>query len=142
VAPYIDAKNLHDVTVIAGDRVKFDLKIFGEPTPEVVWHKEGVDEPLGSTSDRNLVINNTETNTKFVINNVKKSHAGKYVVTVTNASGTDSAKGEIKVLVIISYYIYLIAMGVAISSISSRVAKFSTNANGVASQTKVMSEHR
>ena len=46
VAPYIDAKNLHDVTVVAGDRVKFDLKIFGEPTPEVVWTKEGVDEPL------------------------------------------------------------------------------------------------
>jgi hypothetical protein len=31
VAPYIDAKNLHDVTVIAGDRVKFDLRVFGEP---------------------------------------------------------------------------------------------------------------
>ena len=46
VAPYIDAKNLHDMTVIAGDRVKFDLKIFGEPIPEIVWTKEGVDEPL------------------------------------------------------------------------------------------------
>lgn len=99
MAPYIDAKNLHDVIVIAGDRVKFDLKIFGEPTPEVVWQREGDDEPLRSTSDRNISIANTETNTKFVINNVKKSHAGKYVVTVTNASGTDSAKGEIKVLV-------------------------------------------
>lgn len=98
LAPYIDAKNLHDVTVIAGDRVKFDLKIFGEPAPEVIWTKEGEDEPLSSTSDRNLTINTTETNTKFVINNVKKSHAGKYVVTVKNASGSDSAKGEIKVL--------------------------------------------
>jgi hypothetical protein len=34
-----------------------------------------------------------------VINNVKKCHAGKYVVNVYNASGSDSAKGEIKVLV-------------------------------------------
>ncbi len=34
------------MTVVAGDRVKFDLKIFGEPTPEVTWTKEGEDEPL------------------------------------------------------------------------------------------------
>jgi len=98
LAPYIDAKNLHDVTVVAGDRVKFDLKIFGEPTPEVVWTKEGADEPLTSSSDRNLTIATTETSTKLVINNVKKCHAGKYVVNVYNASGSDSAKGEIKVL--------------------------------------------
>lgn len=98
LAPYIDAKNLHDVTVVAGDRVKFDLRIFGEPTPEVVWTKEGDDQPLSSSSDRNLIITDTETNTKFVINNVKKCHAGRYTVTVSNASGSDSAKGEIRVL--------------------------------------------
>ena len=56
-------------------------------------------ESVFSSSDRNLTITTTETNTKFVINNVKKCHAGKYVATLTNASGSDSAKAEIKVLV-------------------------------------------
>ena len=95
----IDAKNLHDLVVIAGERVKFDLPFQGIPTPEVTWIKDGdEDTPLETSSDKNLIITNTEHSTKLAINNVAKKHRGKYTVIIKNASGTDTAKGELKVL--------------------------------------------
>jgi len=97
--PLIDAKNLHDVVVVAGDRVKFDLPFQGIPVPEVVWTLNGnEEEPLATTSDKNMIITVNETSTKLIINNVTKKHAGKFQCTVTNSAGSDSAKGEIKVL--------------------------------------------
>ena len=95
----IDAKNLHDVVVIAGDRVKFDLPFQGIPAPEVIWTKNDDEEnPLSTTPDKNLIITTTENSTKLIINNVGKKHKGVYRCTVSNASGSDQAKGEIKVL--------------------------------------------
>jgi len=101
--PYIDAKKMHDITAICGDRIKFDLPIFGEPLPEVVWTRTGSGpdaemEVIESTSDRNIVITNNETHTKLVINSVTKGLSGKYSVRVCNASGTDEARAEVKVL--------------------------------------------
>ena len=97
--PLIDAKNLHDIVVVAGDRVKFDLPFQGIPAPEVVWIK-GADEenPLTTSSDKNLIITTTETSTKLTINNVTKKDKGVYQCIVSNEAGSDSAKGEIKVL--------------------------------------------
>ena len=80
----IDAKNLHDVVVVAGDRVKFDLPFQGIPVPEVVWTLNGDEEnPLATTSDKNMIITGTETSTKLIINNVTKKHAGKFQCTVS-----------------------------------------------------------
>merc|ERR1712026_104091 len=45
-----------------------------------------------------MIITFTENSTKLIINNVSKKHKGVYKCTISNASGTDSAKGEIKVL--------------------------------------------
>ena len=56
VAPYIDSRNLRDVRVVAGDRVKFDVPFKGEPTPEIHWFKEGADEPEPVTSNKSQAI--------------------------------------------------------------------------------------
>ena len=103
VPPYIDAKSMHDVTAICGDRVKFDLPIFGEPVPEVTWTRTGSGPEaetvvVESTPDRNIVITSNETHTKLVINSVTKGLSGKYTVRVSNASGNDEAKADVKVL--------------------------------------------
>ena len=48
VLPYIDAKTLRDVTCEVKERLKFDVAICGEPTPEVTWYKgEETIEELG-----------------------------------------------------------------------------------------------
>ena len=97
--PLIDAKNLHDIVMVAGDRVKFDLPFQGIPVPEVIWMKNGDEEnPLETTSDKNLMITTTEHTTKLIINNVTKKDKGVYQCIVRNEVGEDSAKGEIKVL--------------------------------------------
>ena len=103
VPPYIDAKNMHDITAICGDRIKFDLPIFGEPLPDIVWTRTGngpeaQTEVLESTGDRNIVITNSETHSKLVINSITKGLIGKYSIQVCNASGSDEAKAEVKVL--------------------------------------------
>ena len=99
VPPLLDGKNLHDLVVVAGDRVKFDVPYQGIPTPEVKWIKDGDEEnALTTSSDKNLIITTTETSTKLTINNVTKKHRGKYTLIITNDSGSDTAKGELKIL--------------------------------------------
>merc|ERR1711963_1272582 len=76
---------MHDITAICGDRIKFDLPIFGEPLPEVVWTRtgcgpDGETEVIESTPDRNIVITNNESHTKLVINSVTKGLSGKYAI--------------------------------------------------------------
>ena len=100
----MESKNVHDMTVVYGDRIKFDVPIFGEPAPDVVWTMEPIGVPdadvqvLESTPDKNVVVMHDETHAKLVINSVTKKFAGKYTITITNSSGSDSAKAEIKVL--------------------------------------------
>merc|ERR1712088_563591 len=60
--PLIDAKNLHDVVVIAGDRVKFDLPFQGIPVPDVIWTLNGDEENhLATSPDKNMIITVTGT---------------------------------------------------------------------------------
>eukprot|EP00092_Neocalanus_flemingeri_P076019 GFUD01094257.1.p1 GENE.GFUD01094257.1~~GFUD01094257.1.p1 ORF type:complete len:1559 (+),score=423.64 GFUD01094257.1:143-4819(+) len=96
LVPYIDAKCLRDVIVEAKDRVKFDVPIFGEPTPEVCWMKG--DETIEELGDKSISIMNTESHTKIVFNNVARKHIGTYSLVLRNKSGEDSAKVSITVL--------------------------------------------
>jgi len=94
--PYIEAKSMRDTTMAAGDRLRFDLPIVGEPAPQVMWCKG--EEPVEDLNDKSIQITNSETHTKIVFNNLKKCHEGVYNVTISNRSGKDSAKVEIKVV--------------------------------------------
>jgi len=94
--PYIEAKSMRDCTMAAGDRLRFDLPIVGEPAPQVQWCKG--DQDIEDLNDKSIQITNSETHTKIVFNNLKKCHEGVYNVTISNRSGKDSAKVEIKVL--------------------------------------------
>ena len=63
------------------------------------FFKDGDEEnALTTSSDKNLLITTTETSTKLTINNVAKKHRGKYTLIITNDSGSDTAKGELKIL--------------------------------------------
>jgi hypothetical protein len=96
VLPYIEPKGLRDVVVTVNERVKFDLPIFGEPAPTVVWSKG--DTPVTDLDDRSIVVTTTDTHTKIVFTSVKKCHEGTYHLTIFNRSGQDAAKVAIKVL--------------------------------------------
>lgn len=93
--PYLESKSMRDCTMSAGDRLRFDLPIVGEPAPQVQWFKG--EEPI-EENDRSIQITNSETHTKIVFNSLKKCHEGVYCVTISNRSGKDSARVELKVL--------------------------------------------
>ena len=72
---------------------EIDWKIFS------YFFKDADEEnALTTSSDKNLIITTTETSTKLTINNVTKKHRGKYTLIITNDSGSDTAKGELKIL--------------------------------------------
>ena len=41
VAPKIDRRNVRDLTVREGEPIMFDIKVKGEPAPDVTWVKDG-----------------------------------------------------------------------------------------------------
>jgi hypothetical protein len=100
VAPSLDSRGLHDMRVEASERVKFCLRIQGEPTPDITWVKEGAadGETLETNRSAAITLTNTAEETKLVFNNITKEQQGTYLVTLSNASGKDSAKVSVAVL--------------------------------------------
>ena len=98
--PFIDAKNMTDVTAEAKERVKFDVGIHGEPAPEITWYKvEGDNKvPVESLNDKSIQMMQTDTHAKLIFNSITAAHAGTYTIVARNKSGEDAATGRIKVL--------------------------------------------
>lgn len=94
VAPRIDRSAIRDIKVRAGQTFDLDIPISGEPPPEIKWAFEG--KPISST-DR-LKIDTKEYHTKFVCKRALRSDTGKYVITASNESGTDTVDVNVTVL--------------------------------------------
>lgn len=41
VPPYIERVAMRDMRVKAGSPFRFDVKVSGEPEPEILWYKDG-----------------------------------------------------------------------------------------------------
>ncbi|XP_033491394.2 titin-like [Epinephelus lanceolatus] len=80
------------VSVRACSTLRLLVTIRGRPEPEVKWSKEG-----GAVSER-AQIEVTSSHTELVIENVNRSHTGKYVLTAENCRGTKSAFINVRVL--------------------------------------------
>lgn len=78
----------------AGLTVNLDVKVIGEPPPEIQWYFK--DEKLAS--DENLRIDNVDYNTKFFIMRAKRPQSGKYLIVATNRVGEDRAEVDITIL--------------------------------------------
>ena len=63
--PKIERKQLADITVSAGEMLKFEGNVIGEPPADVTWEKEG--DTIDSKSDKSLTITNVPYNTKLII---------------------------------------------------------------------------
>ncbi|KAF2885739.1 hypothetical protein ILUMI_20443 [Ignelater luminosus] len=85
LAPRIDRRYLHNVTLSAGSPLKFEANIIGEPPPTVEWRFAGM---LLKDSSK-IQINNVDYHTKIAIRPVKREDTGDYTVTASNSSGKD-----------------------------------------------------
>jgi predicted phage tail protein len=93
-APRIDRNYMIDVKIKAGQNFEFTIPVHGEPPPSKEWtHK---DNTLFNT-DR-IKIQNEDYSTRLRIYDSKRSDAGKYLLTIKNVNGTDSATVNVTVL--------------------------------------------
>ena len=86
---------MSEFKVSAGERVKLDCNYSGEPTPEVIWTKEGSDSPIESNRTQAISVTTTPESTKLAFNNVTKAQEGTYILTVTNANGKETVSFKV-----------------------------------------------
>lgn len=94
MAPKIDRSNLRDITVKEGEPIYFDIKVSGEPAPEVAWFVNG--KPLQATNYKR--VENVPYNTKFRNDNPERKDTGTYKILAQNKYGQDQAEIEITVI--------------------------------------------
>ncbi|GLH11531.1 Titin, partial [Gryllus bimaculatus] len=94
LAPKIDRKNLRNLTVREGEPILFDVKIIGEPPPDVTWTMNN--KSIQETSHRR--IENVPYNSKFFHDEPVRKDSGTYKITAVNKYGSDSAEVEIIVV--------------------------------------------
>lgn len=92
--PHIVRDKLQTVKVRAGESVKFDIDVRGEPPPTVKWSVAGT--PL--TTGAHYRVDNEDYNTKLVISDTNRALTGTYTIFAENSSGTDEATVEVIVL--------------------------------------------
>uniref|UniRef100_A0A665T019 Myosin-binding protein C, fast-type n=1 Tax=Echeneis naucrates TaxID=173247 RepID=A0A665T019_ECHNA len=106
------AGSKNTITVVAGNKLRLDVEITGEPAPTVCWMKGEQVRILSSntTSDTlhlctsvsndegRVRVETKKTVSSFVIEGAEKDDEGFYSITVTNPAGEDKAKLFIKVV--------------------------------------------
>lgn len=92
--PKIDRRNLHDIKISAGNMIKFDVDISGEPPPTVTWSHDAIK----IDSSKHVNITNVNYNSKFVIRDSIREDSGDYTITAVNSSGKDKVTVNVIVM--------------------------------------------
>jgi predicted phage tail protein len=94
LAPKIDRSTLKDVVLHAGQSLKFDVKVIGEPPPKTLWFANDV--PLKDGA--HYSVDNEPYRTKLTVNTAERKDTGVYKITAENPSGKDEAFVNVTVL--------------------------------------------
>lgn len=92
--PKIDRRNLQNITVKEGEPIYIDVKITGEPAPEVTWYQDG--RILIQTSHKR--VDDKPNNSKFFNDKPERKDTGIYKIAASNKFGQDQAEIEITVV--------------------------------------------
>lgn len=93
-APKIDRTNIKDVTVKAGQHLRLDVKISGEPPPSKIWFLNKA--RLEHRDD--VQIDAEDYRVKLFISALTRGHTGHLTIKAENESGHDEASLELTVL--------------------------------------------
>ncbi|XP_068509596.1 myosin binding protein Ca [Syngnathus scovelli] len=83
------------ITVVAGNKLRFDVEISGDPPPIVCWMKG---DKTVSEAEGRVRVETRKTLSSFVIQGAEKEDEGFYSLTVTNPAGEDKAELFVKVV--------------------------------------------
>lgn len=106
VAPKIDRRNLKSLTVREGEPILFDVKVSGEPAPDVVWSFNN----SNISSNSVYQIDNIPYNTRFYHSNPMRSDTGIYKIVASNKYGEDEEEVEVTVIGKFKYKIELMML--------------------------------
>lgn len=94
MAPKIDRSTLKNMKIHEGENLLFDVKVLGEPPPEITWTVNN--KPI--TDNTVKWVENKPNRTKFTHQNPERKDTGTYKIVATNKYGTDTAEFEINVI--------------------------------------------
>ncbi|XP_042363911.1 myosin binding protein Cb isoform X2 [Plectropomus leopardus] len=83
------------IIVVAGNKLRLDVEITGEPAPTCVWSKG--DQPITDTEGRVRVEARKDLSC-FVIEGAEREDEGNYTICVTNPAGEDKAVLFVKIV--------------------------------------------
>ncbi|EMP40985.1 Myosin-binding protein C, cardiac-type [Chelonia mydas] len=83
------------IVVVAGNKLRLDVPISGDPIPTVIWQKVN---KLLSESEGRVRVEMHEDHCIFIIEGAEKPDEGVYRVTVKNPAGEDKADITVKVI--------------------------------------------
>ncbi|KAM3957310.1 projectin protein bent isoform 8-T9 [Aphomia sociella] len=92
--PKIDRTNMRDITIKAGQNIRLDIKVSGEPPPSKTWFHNK--ERLSTRDD--LTVDTEDYRIKLSIVVTSRKHSGTYVLKAENSSGRDEATIQVIVL--------------------------------------------
>ncbi|KAI7803613.1 myosin binding protein Ca [Triplophysa rosa] len=87
--------NKNTIIVVAGNKLRFDVDITGDPAPTVCWKKG--DTEIGESEGR-VRVETRKNLSCFVIEGAERSDEGQYHITVTNPAGEDKADVFVKIV--------------------------------------------
>ncbi|XP_074551977.1 myosin binding protein Ca isoform X2 [Halichoeres trimaculatus] len=87
--------NKNTIVVVAGNKLRFDVEITGEPAPTVCWMKG---DKVVAEAEGRVRVETRKTLSSFVIEGAEKEDEGLYFITVTNPAGEDKAELFVKIV--------------------------------------------
>lgn len=94
-APKIDRTNMKDITIKAGNHVRLDIKVSGEPPPTKTWY---LNKKRQESEQNGMVIEEEDYRIKLSIGFALRSHTGPLKLVAENDSGKDEAQISLIVL--------------------------------------------
>ncbi|XP_076027080.1 myosin binding protein Ca [Genypterus blacodes] len=89
------AGNKNTIIVVAGNKLRFDVEITGEPAPTVCWMRKDV---VIAEAEGRVRVETRKTLSSFVIEGAERSDEGLYSITVNNPAGEDKAEVFVKIV--------------------------------------------
>uniref|UniRef100_A0A671UPG3 Myosin binding protein C3 n=1 Tax=Sparus aurata TaxID=8175 RepID=A0A671UPG3_SPAAU len=87
------------IVVVAGNKLRLDVPITGDPAPTVIWTKgEKVHLPVVTEGDGRVHVETTKGHCVFTIEGAERQDEGVYSVVVRNPAGEDTADINVKVV--------------------------------------------
>lgn len=97
--PKIDRSNLKNTTIQCGKGCRFEVKVAGEPPPEIKWYflgPKGDKEEELANGEHFKIDNSKDYLTDFALKDATRKQSGKYKIVAENVNGKDEEIVEIK----------------------------------------------